>query len=428
MSLGINIGGSLFALTTLAAKQSGPALPLAILVSATPVFLALVPFCMLSLAYPATSATYRYAQMLSPSVALMSSLTTFVCMCAGGLPLFALVAGAALEPVLSLSPVAIGAIALTLFYVVNLIGIDFTARIQLLLTLSLLLALLLFVAVGAPEISNENFRPLFSTGASGIFVASGLLYTFCAGGLFIVELGDEIVDARRNLPRALLVGMLLALVLYVGIMIVTVGVMPWSELEGMSLVSVAETFLSERALLFFAMGGALVASITTINGVIALQARLVFVISEEALLPPVLAKIGVRFRTPYLALTLVYIVSIVSLIAAPAIETFASMLNLTMIMSVTVVTLAALKAAKVYPELCHNSAFSISPDRLRFVCWTILGMNTLIAGFFAIRMGWISVAFGGLLIASWIYARMRPDEMRANRERSAEQWSRLRVE
>lgn len=425
MSLGINIGGSLFALTTLAAGHSGPVLPLAILASATPVFLALVPFCVLSLAHSTTSATYRYAQKVSPSIALMNALTSLVCICGGGLPLFALVAGTSLEGLLPASPVAIGALALTIFYAVNVIGIGFTARIQLLLTFCLVAALCLFIGAGLPEMSEANFRPLLPTGTTGVLVAAGLLYTFCSGGLFIVELGDEIVDARRNLPRALTTGMVLALVLYVGIMLVTVGVIPFSELEGRSLVAVAETFLSPNAAFFFALGGALVASVTTINGVMALQARLMLVLAEEELLPSVLGGVSTRFGTPHGALTLVYAISLVSLVAVPSIDVFASMLNLTMILSVTIVTLGALRVATEHPELCRHPALTVAPRTLRIICWAIIAMNLVIAGFFAIRMGWISVGFGALLGLTWTYARLRPDRMRANQVRSDRLWARL---
>ncbi len=67
MCVGLNIGGALFALTSIAAGLTGPSLPLAMLISSIPAMLALLPYSVLTSAIPTTSATYRYAQMVSPS-------------------------------------------------------------------------------------------------------------------------------------------------------------------------------------------------------------------------------------------------------------------------------------------------------------------------------------------------------------------------
>jgi uncharacterized membrane protein len=80
--------------------------------------------------------------------------------------------------------------------------------------------------------------------------------------------------------------------------------------------------------------------------------------------------------------------------------------------------------AREQPDLCSHPAFTIAPSTLQIVCWTIVAMNILIAGFFAIRMGWVSVGFCGLLATTWIYAKLRPEKMRANRARIARGWAR----
>lgn len=93
MSVGMNIGGAVFALTTTAAGMSGPSLPLAMMISSIPALLAVVPYCMLTMSLPTTSATYRYIQLFSPALALVSSMTLIVCILIGAQPLFALAFG-----------------------------------------------------------------------------------------------------------------------------------------------------------------------------------------------------------------------------------------------------------------------------------------------------------------------------------------------
>ena len=57
MSVGLNIGGSLFGLTAVAAGLAGPSLPLSLLVSALPIILAVLPYAILASAAPTTVLT-----------------------------------------------------------------------------------------------------------------------------------------------------------------------------------------------------------------------------------------------------------------------------------------------------------------------------------------------------------------------------------
>jgi APA family basic amino acid/polyamine antiporter len=425
MSVGVNIGGSLFALTTHAAGYSGPSLPIAMVVSAMPVVLALAPFCLLSIVYPTTSASYRYAQLVSPTMAKVYLLTSVTCMGIGGLPLFALVAGRGLEPVLGLPPTTVGLLVLAFFYVVNILGVGLTARLQLLLSLVLMSALVVFVGSGVPHVSVSHLTPLFPNGVHGTLVASGLLFTFCAGGLFVVDVGGEVISAHKNIPRALTLGMILALGLYLCITVVTVGTIHWSELNARSLVDVAETFMSGNTLLFFALGGAVIAAATTINAVLALQARLILVISEEELISPTLGAINLRFGTPHWALTLIYLLSSSALLCIPSVGFFASMLNFVMLLAVTLVALAGLKVARRHPRLCHRSATGLTPASLERICWIVVASNVLIFSFFGIVMKWASLVFAGVLMASYLYSRTRKETLRDIELSTAEIWSSL---
>ena len=411
MSVGVNIGGSLFALTGMAAGFSGPSLPLAMFISALPVLLALVPFCLLSIVYPTTSATYRYAQLVSPGLAKIYVLSLVSCMCIGGLPLFALVAGYGLEPIISVPPGTTGVLVLSLFYVTNLLGVGLTARIQLLLSLVLLLALITFVGTGIPHISTNNLTPLFPNGLSGVMAASGFLFTFCAGGLFVVDVGGEVINPEKNIPRALVMGLVIVLTLYIGIMFVTVGAVPWSALGGLSLVAVAETFMAPATLTFFIIGGAVIAAATTINTVFTIQARLILVIAEEALISPRLGRISTRFGTPHWALTLTYLISTVSLLYIPSIKFFGSMVNFAMILAVTLVCLAALKVAARRPDLFSHSGFRLSPTTFKMVCWIIIFVDSLIFLFLTVVTGWASLVFMGILLAAYLYSRVHKKKL-----------------
>jgi len=419
MCVGLNIGGALFALTTIAAGFSGPCLPLAMLVSAVPILLAVVPYVTLTSVIPTTSASYRYSQLFSPSVAIVSLFTLLVCMLIGGQPLFALGFGKYLHALVPLDPIWMGIGVLTTFYVINLMGVRLTARIQTVLFFMLLAALILYIVLGLPSVRAENFSNPFPNGVGGLLAASGLLFTFSAGGIFVIDLGGEVMQARRAFAKALPAGIAIAVVLYVLIGIVTVGVSDGSNLQGKSLIAVAERFLPGSALTYFIVGGALVACATSINIIFTIISRGLLVVSKEGLLPSFLGRVNGRFGTPHWGLTAAYLICVAALVGIPSLMFFGSMLNLGLILSISVVVLSGFVFPKRYPALFERSSTRLSPRIFRTICGTILVLNAMIFAFFSIAIGKAALVFLAIVLASCLYARSKKRSLTEIGERLA---------
>jgi APA family basic amino acid/polyamine antiporter len=419
MCVGLNIGGALFALTTVAADFSGPCLPLAMVISAVPVLLAVAPYVTLTSVMPTTSASYRYSQLYSPTVATVSLLTLLVCMLIGGQPLFALGFGKYLNALVPFNPIGLGVGVLTLFYVVNLMGVKLTARIQTVLFFMLLAALLLYILLGLPSVKADHFRNPFPKGLGGVFAAAGLLFTFSAGGIFVIDLGGEVMQARRTFAKALPAGIAVAVVLYVLMGIATVGAMDGSSLEGESLIVVAEGFMSGPALTYFVIGGALVACATSINIIFTLISRGLLVVSQDGLLPAVFGRVNRRYGTPHWGLTAAYLICVAALVGIPSLMFFGSMLNLGLILSITVVVLAGWVFPKRYPALFERASTPFSARALRLICSTIVFLNALIFAFFMVAIGKAALVFLGIVLASTLYALSRRKPLTAMKERLA---------
>ena len=422
MSIGINIGGSLFALSSVAAGITGPSLPFAMLLSSLPILLAIVPYGILASAWPTTSATYRYAQLVNPTLAFVCMLSLAICIVIGGQPLFALAFGIYLKDIVPLDPIVVGILVLTFFYVINLLGIDLTAKVQIVLFFMLILALLLYVILGVPNINANNLSNFFPHGVGGVFAAAGLLFTFCAGGLFVIDLGGEIIKAHRTLPRVLFIGILIALIFYVGIHFVTIGVIEWTELKGRSLIAVAETFMSKPVLVYFIIGGALVACATSINTIFSVVSRGLMVVSGEGLLPKFIGRVNARYGTPHWGLTIAYGICVISLIVIPSLLFFGSMLNLGLIFAITVVASSGLVIHKQYPMLYRESSIKVSPLILKSISFAIVIINSLIFIFFSIALQkggktrGASLLFLGVVVLVYIYALTRRRIFRSIKE------------
>lgn len=389
--VGMNIGGALFSLTIVGARITGPSLPLAMILASIPALLALVPYSMFSTAYPTTSATYRYCQLLNPKLAFVAMFTLLLCMLVGAQPLFALTFGQYFNDLFAaeLNPAYIGVGVLTFFYLVNLMGIKFTAQLQTVLFLVMMAALVLYVILGVPSVQASNFTPLFPNGVGKFVAATGILFTFCAGGLFAVDLGGEVIDGSKKYKKALITGMVTVVVIYVFIHIVTVGVVNWSSLEkGDTLTKIAKGFMNPGFLNFFIICGALVACATTINMIFTIISRGFVVIAGEGLFPELIGKVNEKSGTPYWGLTFIYVVCAASLLILTSpwitagekdpITIFGAMTNFGLIFPITVVCIAGAIIPFKMDAIYKKSGYVMSKKKVAIISWSAAIINTIV--------------------------------------------------
>ena len=81
--VGLNIGGSLFLLTAIAAGLTGSSLIVAQLMSATPILLSIPAYVALSSALPVTCANYQYAKLFSRPLAVAVWMVLFMLFLSG---------------------------------------------------------------------------------------------------------------------------------------------------------------------------------------------------------------------------------------------------------------------------------------------------------------------------------------------------------
>ncbi|MDD4230843.1 MAG: APC family permease [Dehalococcoidales bacterium] len=377
--IGLNIGGSLFVLTAMAAGLTGPSIIIAQLISATPVLLGLVPYLMLTSAMPTNCGNYQYAKFFSRPLAVAGWWGLFAAIPLGALPLFAIATAKFIVMLVPGLPVIGTAIAvMTVFYVLNILGIKAAAQVQFGAVALLVGALLTFIIGGIPAIQPANLTPMFTGGAIGLIGASALMYTLLAGGLFGIEMGGEVKNAERTIPRALVISSLTALLLYLLIELVAVGVVDWRVFaEGGSLGIPAETFLSNPWLGLFIIGGGILASTTTINLTLTASGRYVMASSQDRLFPGFFASVNKKFGTPHWGLTLAYFLSLVAILAIPSLETLAAMLNFGLLFMITLVLLAAWRIPKTHPEIYANSRIKLSRRAITVTSLLAASMNII---------------------------------------------------
>ena len=407
--IGLNIGGGLFVLTAIAAGLTGPSLFIAQLISALPILLALVPYLILTSAIPTTCANFRYAKLFSRPLAVAGWMGLFVAIPIGALPLFSIATAEYLQDLLpGLHIIETAIIVVTLFFLLNVFGVKAAAYVQLATVTLLLMALVTFIIPGLTVIKTQNLTPMFTGGAMGLIAASAILYTLLAGGLFGMEMGDEVKNAKSTIPKALIISIAIVMVIYLLIEVVAVGVIDWRTFaEGGTLNTPAAAFLSNPLLGFFIIGGGILACTTTINLTLTAAGRYALASAEDGFFPRIFSNVNQRFGTPHWGLTLVWGLSVITLVATLFtdkldLRTLAAMLNFGLLFMVTLVLLAAFRLPKTHPEIYESAKFRFGRKTLAVTSLLAVVINVLFMIILAVALPLAFLIFASALVVGII--------------------------
>lgn len=307
--IGINciIGTGIFLLPAIVSKQVGPSGILAYLICGFLCFLIGLCFCEMSGRYEGTGGAYLYARKtLGPLAGFLVGWEIWLSSIIG----WASVAKGFYEyyrPLTDFHFAGDDYLIITLIIVIlsycNFRGVKLGGRINNFFALTKMLPLILFVIAGMFYIKKENFIPFFR---GGIFEWSQaiIIVLYAYSGFEEISLpAGEAVNARRDLPKAIMFVLAGVAIFYVIVQTVCVGVLSnLAELNSANpLVDVAGVFLGGFGVTLLALGGLL--SIGGINSSIALTGpRALYALAEGGFLPSILRKIHLKFQTPYVSI------------------------------------------------------------------------------------------------------------------------------
>lgn len=165
-----------------------------------------------------------------------------------------------------------GIAALSVFFVINLCGVNVMAKAQKIMVVLLFLALGMFIVLGVLQIENPvmdfTAPEFFSDGASGFFAAI-MLYVYSTNGYScIMNYGKQAKNAKRDIPKAILYCIPTLIVVYGGVALVASGVLPLDQVAGQPLTMVAKNILHPSLFALFMIGGPVLALSSSINSTI----------------------------------------------------------------------------------------------------------------------------------------------------------------
>lgn len=190
-----------------------------------------------------------------------------------------------------------------LIMTVNIISTKFGGKVQNAATVAKLLPIIVIIFAGLAMGKVHNFTPMSGPVSSTAGFGAAVLGTLWAydGWISVGNVAGEIKDPAKDLPRSIIFGLVLCIVVYVLVNLALLNVLP------MKSIIASGKPASDAAVILFGKGGAAIISagimisiFGALNGYLMTGARVPFAMSQDNLLPfsSFLGKVTKGSKTP----------------------------------------------------------------------------------------------------------------------------------
>jgi amino acid transporter len=212
--------------------------------------------------------------------------------------------------------VAAAAIALTATF--NYVGLRWGSLVQNVTTLAkyggLLFIIVLALAIGLPR-TGGHYTPAvpdgsFHLAAFGLALVS-VLWAF-DGWADLSFVAGEVKEPRRTLPRAIIIGTVAVIVIYLLANLAYMAVLPVEEIRHSRLVAadVAQRLIGLPGVILVALT-VMLSTFGTLNGTLLTSPRIFFAMADDGLFFRKVAAVHPRYGTPYVSILLVTALGVV---------------------------------------------------------------------------------------------------------------------
>jgi basic amino acid/polyamine antiporter, APA family len=400
LGAGTAIGVSIFSVLAPAAKAAGSGLLIAVAIDVVPMILFAIIYSFLSSALPKSGASYEWPRrFIHPAVGFLVTWLRILSN-VSALVVLSMVLVSYLNTVvaLPLKPTMAGVI--TAVFALNYLGASVAARAQTLLMAALLGALAIYVVAALPMASAAVIGPLGSRGWIAIATAVPLMISLFLGIESAAEIGEEVRDAERTIPRGIALAVVLTAVVYVAIAATTLGLLGPLRLAASAapLLDAARGPMGVFAAPVI-LSAAVVSIIKTMNSTTLIFSRAVFAMGRSGSFPAILGRVHPRFGTPHIALLACYSAAMLGLFMPPSLTFLLLAVNIPTMLKYICSSLSAVQIARCHPEVYAHATFR--PRRQVVIALgvlgTLAGLAIVLAGIgadwrpYALIAGWATV-------------------------------------
>lgn len=302
------IGAGIFGLPAKVYSLIGTYSIIAFIVCALVVALIIVCFAEVGSRFDETGGPYLYArEAFNPAVAFeigwliwLARVTAFAANCNLLINYLAYFWTSATNPFWRASVIVFVVLVLC---AINVLGIRQAAIVSNVFTVGKLVPIIIFVGAGLFFLNPQAFA-LGPSPDTGAFSQSVLLLVYAFTGFEMATIpAGEVREAKRNMPRALLIAIVVVAVLYILIQIVCVGTLPGLGQSQKPLADAGLQFLGPAGGAIIS-AGAIISITGNLNILLLSGSRLPFAMAEQKQLPAFIGNVHRSFFTPYVSILL----------------------------------------------------------------------------------------------------------------------------
>ena len=310
--IGIILGAGIYAIIGEGAAISGNGIWISFIIAAIIATFTGMSYAELSSIYPKEAAEYNYTknafrkEWLGFLVGWIMVLAGIISSAAVALAFGGYLAYMISTPII---PIAIGIIIL--FSILNFIGIKESAWFNIISTIVEVTGLIIIIVLGLGYIGNPGINYFdIPGGFQSLIGGAALIFFAFIGFQDVANISEEVKNAVNNVPKALIISLVVSTILYILVAISAVAILGWEALavSNAPLTEVAVAAAGEWMLPVLSTI-ALFATGNTVLIILIVASRMLYGMASGGSIPKFFSKIHKGRGTPYMAIFFVMIVS-----------------------------------------------------------------------------------------------------------------------
>nr|WP_284698935.1 APC family permease [Sphingomonas lycopersici] len=358
---GTAIGVSIFSILQPTAEVAGSGLLAAIGVAALPMLVFAAVYGYLGSALPVSGASYEWpTRFIHPGVGFIIAWLRIVSN-VGALTILSQVMVSYLAMVVPVPLKPAMATAITSVFALNYLGVSIAAKLQAQLMALLLIILAIFVGIGLPHLDPALVGHPLDTPPRAILAVVPLMISLFLGIESAVEIGEEVRDARRNVPLGIALAIGLTALVYGLVALTALGLVGPERLAASRapLLDASKIVLGDLAVPLI-VGAAFFSIIKSMNAATLTFSRSLFAMGRNGALPRAIGAIHPRFGTPHRAILFGYVCAMSGLLMPPSLIFLLLAVNVPTMLKYMACSYSATIVARRHPDIHERSALRLS--------------------------------------------------------------------